>query len=66
MDYFNKSPPFAFIKFRKAESAQKAVDQHMAINIMLQNMNLKIILSDHEKVTNFTTQTVSLEAQHSG
>ena len=48
--YFNKLPPFAFVKFKKVDYAIKAFDNQKTLVLLLSCPNLKIMFSDHEKV----------------
>ena len=50
IDFFQKMPPFAFVKFRKVDDAIKAFDNQKTLNLLLNCPNLKILFSDHEKV----------------
>jgi hypothetical protein len=50
IDFFQKMPPFAFVKFKKVDFAIKAFDNQKTLTLLLNCPNLKIMFSDHEKV----------------
>lgn len=57
IDFFGKSPPFAFVKYKQVKDAHKAMENQQTIALLIGKIEVKISFSDHEKVGVYSKAT---------